>query len=226
MSIRFLVGIVHLAIVCIIGWQVRERIPVAARPIVALVWCSLLTDLACYFAYQEKLPFLPIQHLYTFVEFLLEAQFVSAVTDNAHLKKLVAFAVPFFFLAWLGFHLAQPAMALGDEPLIILSDVIMNVSISFALTGQLRRISDDLHGMGNNSIRSLLSETARQIWASPHGKIFAGLFAYNFFGLIVFGFQLSFPESDTRYAHSASHLVKNTCILFAFLQSLEFRRKQ
>ena len=223
MSLRFFIGVFHLGAVCLLGWQVREKIPAPAKAVVALVWCSLLTDLACFFAYQEGLAFLPLQHLYTFAEFLLEAQFVSSVTSSPRLRTVMNALVPAFFLAWLGFHAWKPAMMLGDEPLIILSDITMNWCIAFVLVSQMQNVSTELRARGNYSVTTLFRETLRQIWLSQLGKIFTGLFCYNFFGLLIFAYQLVVPDSDTRYAHSASPLIKNTCIFLAFLESLPWK---
>ncbi len=233
MSLRFFVVELLSFLVCLLGWQVGEKIPAPVKAIVTLVWCSLLTDLACNFAYQEGSAYLteqhqsfayqPLQHLYTVIEFLLEAQFVSSVTNSARLRNTMSLLMPAFFAAWLGFHASKPAMALGDEPLIILSDITMNWCIAFVLNSQMQNVSKELRESDNYSVAILFRETFRQIWLSASGKIFIGLFCYNFLGLLIFAYQLLLPESDTRYAHSASHLIKNTCIFLAFLEYLPWK---
>ena len=171
-------------------------------------------------------------HIYTMLEFLLEAQFISGVTDKNRIKQVLNIVLPLYFFVWIGsqfwkveivakgLHFMVPGLFVGDEALTIFSDVIMNACIIWTLLGQIQSTSDLFP---NASVPRLITKTIRDIWQSQTGKMFAGLFAYNTLGLVIFAVQLSAPNMNLQYEHSAAHILKNTCFLLAFLQP--FRRK-
>lgn len=171
-------------------------------------------------------------HIYTMLEFLLEAQFISGVTDRERIKQALNIILPLYFLVWLGsqfwkvetvvkgLHLMVPGLFIGDESTTIVSDAIMNACIIWTLSRQIQNTSDLFP---NASVAQLISRTMRDIWQSQTGKMFTGLFVYNTLGLVIFAVQLSAPDVNLQYEHSAAHTLKNICFLLAFIQP--FRRE-
>ncbi len=214
-SIRFVVGVIHLAIVCLAGLRARDTITASAMPILFLCWTSLTADLLCYALFRNGLEFESVKHFYTLLEFLLEILFVSGVTKNVFLKRVVTFILPLYFAVWYFVQLDKNAVQQDDMIAQIISSLLVIAFIVWVLIELTSNLSES---MKHESRKQLAYQAARQIWQPAIGKMFVGLVLFNIFVLVIYQLQMLGFLLHDQYYHSVAHILKNTCFLIAFLQ--------
>ena len=217
-SIRFIVVEIAIIIVCIISLRTREKIPASAMPILILCWVSLTTDLFCYALYFKGLPYESVKHLYTIFEFFLEGIFISGVTKNGLLKQIITFVLPVYFAGWYSIQFLGNVLTEDDTVAQIVSDIVIIIGIVWTLYELTRNLSFEMRSMGKYSQKELVLRTVYQIWQQAIGKMFIGLLMFNFFGLVIYEFELLIPQFQYLYYHSATDILKNICFILAFLQ--------
>lgn len=215
-SLRLILVITYTLFVCYLGWRKRSYLLPSAQPILFLVWFSCAIDILALICYREGLPHEPLQHLFTLIEFLCQATYISVSLIQRKGRITLSIATMLFCVAWLAFNAQAGALAKGDEPLVILSGATMNFFLVLALRERLSCAAQSLASEWSLSVSVLIRQTAQQLVTTQHGKIFCGLFLYNFLALCIFAVELLY-NLDTRWAHSSAHIMKNTFFLFAFL---------
>lgn len=220
MSIRFAVGLIHLAFVCFIGLRTLRVLPASAIIIVGLVWFSFGCDLYCFALYSDGKDFVPIEHLYAMFEFLAEMAFIYLTTENTTIRRVAYALIPLFFFSWIGTQYIPGVLTMRNEPMVVVADATANALIIWLTVIHAMNVSDAMHIYSpQNTPQSLFTETFRQLWLSENGKIFIGLLIYNFFGLCIYLVELLYPSINLIYFHSFSHIAKHTCFVLSFLQT-------